>query len=206
MKNLIIIILLSTISSGVFSQTLTGTSWELFFSDGTTAFVNFSSDTLYRSNDGVTFVPLSLFQENADSFVINDIDTMFTTCRLSGNYTFIITNDTLDFTLVSDTCTIRRGNFIDGVWVRSSSTGVEDVESELSSVRVYPNPTSNILFIESIIDIQNASFIIFNQQGQQILSGQLTSEINRINVEDIPKGLYYIQIGEEKRQPIMIIK
>ena len=206
MKNLIFTILLCGFSSGAFTQTLTNTSWELFFPDGTNAFVNFSSDTLFRSSDGIDFSPLSIFQESIDTFVINDIDPLFTSCGTQGNYTFVITNDTLDFNLVSDTCTIRRNNFIDGIWVKILSTGSEDVETEASLIRVYPNPTRDIFFIESTVNNRNSPFIIFNQLGQQVLSGQLTNEIHLINTYEMPKGLYYIQIGEEKKQTKMLIK
>lgn len=206
MKNLTFTILFCTLSTGVFSQTLNNTNWELFFPDGSNAFVNFSSDTLYRSIDGIDFTPLSIFQENMDSFIINAIDPVATTCGTQGNYTFVITNDTLDFTLVSDTCTIRRNNFINAIWVKIISTEIEDVETTASLIKVYPNPTSSTLFIESAINNRNSPFIIFNQLGQQVLSGQLINEIHSINTNEIPTGLYYIQIGKEKKETIMIIK
>lgn len=207
MKNLIFTIVLSAFSTGIFSQTLTSTNWELFFPDGTSnGFVNFSSDTLYRSNDGIDFTPLSIFQENMDSFIINDIDPMFTSCGTPGNYTFVITNDTLDFTLVNDTCTVRINSIGNSVWVRTSSTNVEDLRTTASLIKVYPNPTSSNLYIESTMDNRNSPFIIFNQLGQQVLSGQLTTEVHSININEIPTGLYYIQIGKEKRQTIRIMK
>jgi hypothetical protein len=207
MKNLISTILFCVLSTGVFSQTLTNTNWELSFPDGTSnGFVNFSSDTLYRSTDGINFSPLSVFQENIDSFIINDIDPSFTSCGTPGSYTFVITNDTLDFTLISDTCTVRINSIANSTWIRNLSTKIEDVETAASLIKVYPNPTSGTFFIESTINNRNSPFIIFNKLGQQVLSGQLTNEIHLINTDEIPKGLYYIQIGEEKKQTKMIIK
>lgn len=206
MKNLIFTIFLCVLSTGVFSQSLTNTSWELFFPDSTKGYVNFGTDTLSRSSDSIAFTALSIFQENMDSLIINDIFPDTTTCGTSGKYTFVITNDTLDFTLVSDTCSIRRFNFIGGIWVKILATEIEDIETEPSLIKVYPNPVKNTLFIESAINYRNSPFTISNHLGQQILSGQLTNEVHSISTSEIPTGLYYIQIGKEKRQAIMIIK
>jgi len=207
MKNLIFTIILSAFSTGVFSQTLTNTNWELFFPDGTgNGFVNFSSDTLYRSSDGIDFSPFSIFQESMDSFIINDIDPSFTSCWTPGNYTFVITNDTLDFTLISDTCTVRINSIDNSVWVNILSTDIEDVGTPASLIKVYPNPAKNTLSIEAAINNRNSPFFIFNQLGQQVLSGQLMNEISIIDIKKIPPGLYYIQIGIEEKQTIMIMK
>ena len=59
-------------------------------------------------------------------------------------------------------------------------------------LKVYPNPVSNILTIET----NSASdYQIINLLGQQVLNGQATQ---RIDVSALPKGTYFLKVGAEQ--------
>lgn len=206
MKNLIITILLCSLSSGIFSQSLDDTQWKVQSPGGAfTIYVNFSMDTVRRSNDGIIFSPVGTYEENIDTLTVMDIDPAL--CGTDeGIYTFDISNDTLSFSLVNDNCMDRSVIFITGIWTNNpSTTNIEALET-IYSIKAYPNPVSNILFIESDFEYQNVPYIIFNQLGQEVLSGQLTNQIHSINTNEIPTGLYYIQIGKENKETITIVK
>ncbi len=65
-------------------------------------------------------------------------------------------------------------------------------ENEMLSVDIYPNPTKNVLHIESI---DNANVTIYNSVGQQILFAGNKKEINVSMLND---GLYFVRITDEK--------
>lgn len=69
--------------------------------------------------------------------------------------------------------------------------------------KVYPNPTSNYLFVKS--EIYKGEFLIYNLNGQLIHSNQLTNGINKIDLTKIESGLYLYKVsGELKSGKILI--
>lgn len=74
-----------------------------------------------------------------------------------------------------------------------SSTGITDMHSEFNSF-VYPNPTNNLLFINS--EISNSTFSIVNSLGQHIVTDQKLNN-NQIDVHNLPNGIYNLIIKSE---------
>jgi len=65
---------------------------------------------------------------------------------------------------------------------------------------VYPNPTNNVLFVEtqSIASQPNPiEYRITNLIGQTILSGYITAENQQIDISNMPTGLYFMTVGEQ---------
>jgi CubicO group peptidase (beta-lactamase class C family) len=69
-------------------------------------------------------------------------------------------------------------------------TANEDIVSE-KDVRVFPNPTSNSLFIETKFDLQTTDIQVFNSFGtkQSIVLNQ-----NKIDVSSFSKGFYFLKM------------
>ena len=81
---------------------------------------------------------------------------------------------------------------IHGVDEDSPSTGSE-------TFAVYPNPTNNILFVETrLIGSQpdQTAYRITNVMGQTLLTGNINAETQQINIEPLPAGMYFISVGE----------
>ena len=80
--------------------------------------------------------------------------------------------------------------------------GVEDNPSAGSGTFVvYPNPTNGILTIHhSAFSIPNSEFRITNLMGQTLLQGPITDEIQKINIESLPAGMYFITFAGETRK------
>lgn len=62
----------------------------------------------------------------------------------------------------------------------------------INDLRIYPNPVSNELFIESTNNF-NDKFIVYNILGGKLLSGTVDSEAS-INVSILKKGLYFLKL------------
>jgi Endonuclease I/Secretion system C-terminal sorting domain len=57
---------------------------------------------------------------------------------------------------------------------------------------VYPNPASNILFLD--LD-ENKSYQIFNQLGAKVQEGELSIGKNSININTLKNGMYILMLG-----------
>ena len=71
----------------------------------------------------------------------------------------------------------------------TNATAIE--ETKISDVKVYPNPAETIITFEaSELQIVN----IFDLQGKKILSAETTNEKATIGIEELPAGLYFVQL------------
>ncbi len=69
---------------------------------------------------------------------------------------------------------------------------VQEVLSQ--SFKVYPNPASDVLYIDNL-PCKEAEYAIFNVLGQKMAAGILNGAIS---VAEFEKGLYVLQIKGEK--------
>ena len=87
----------------------------------------------------------------------------------------------------------------DCVWIDdiifpcSSFTNIEEIENE--NIRIYPNPANDFINI-GINDNHNGNFniSIYNSLGIKVFE---TSNKNTINIEDLPSGMYFINVTTE---------
>ena len=72
-----------------------------------------------------------------------------------------------------------------------------DETSEDTAFAVYPNPTDDILFVETqhFASLPDQTYRITNLVGQTILSGNISAETQQINIKNLPSGMYFITVG-----------
>ncbi len=205
MKNFYLTIIVALSSVSVSSQTLSNTTWIVY--DSTNSFVTFfkfGSDTLSHSMYNMDYEDLSTFQENGNSFTLIDLPNNSWCPEDTGKYTFLIENDTLKLTLISDLCVGRPEVLSGSHWIKLL-TGTKSIN--LSSViKIYPNPANDVITIQLEPNIQNSSYIIFDHLGRQALNGNLTGETTMVDIKHLTMGLYYIQIGEKRKQLLKVMK
>ena len=76
---------------------------------------------------------------------------------------------------------------------------------ETNTIKVYPNPTRNIL---TVVVNENKNYELYTITGQIVKQGKLTTIKNTIAVQDLSKGYYLLRIGNENGnwQSIKILK
>ncbi len=78
---------------------------------------------------------------------------------------------------------------------RSQLDAISGTDQELISdkIRIYPNPVFDYLVIEQ--PDPAARFTIFGVSGSVVLGGFLADASTRINIADLPDGVYYLRVG-----------
>ena len=82
--------------------------------------------------------------------------------------------------------------------------GIEEDGPSTSSgtMTVYPNPTDGVLFVQTLraTSLHTQTYRITNLMGQTLLTGQITSERQQIDVSNLPEGMYFITFAGETRK------
>lgn len=100
---------------------------------------------------------------------------------------------TIQFTMAngekSEVSGVRMINF-----ENNDFTAVEDVVAS-SSIRVYPNPTADMLIIDGAKAKQEIEMYSLN--GTKVFSAQSQEGVNTIHVAELPNGVYMLRLGNE---------
>lgn len=112
------------------------------------------------------------------------------------NSDWVIDNSPSNYSASVDTISIANLDFRVGVF-----TAIFNQEKNLLELNVFPNPTSSEIFLSTTSpNFEKFQYIISNSQGQIIQSGEINSdETKSIFLEKTPAGIYWIQVGNEKK-------
>ncbi|RSK40349.1 T9SS type A sorting domain-containing protein [Mangrovimonas spongiae] len=126
----------------------------------------------------------------SSSYIIDQGDNsyydvaLFGDLDLSGNTRFF--NTTIDL----------------GAYEYNSTLGVDNVSLAINSVKLYPNPATDIVHINTNETIKNVT--VFNINGQKVLEVPNQSQIN---VSNLPTGMYFLSIKtNQSNKNIKILK
>ncbi len=65
---------------------------------------------------------------------------------------------------------------------------------DLLNVSVFPNPTANVLNINTFANSKHKSAVILNSTGKQVATYNLTNGNNIFDIKSLPKGLYIVKV------------
>ena len=77
--------------------------------------------------------------------------------------------------------------------VNVGPTGINDIKN--ANIKIYPNPTNNIINIEGLNKNENNTILIFDVQGKLVITKTI-NEKGTIDLSELNKGVYVIKIGE----------
>ena len=87
-----------------------------------------------------------------------------------------------------------------------SVTSVEQEPEEVDNCIVYPVPADDYIYVSRRNESHETEYTLINMWGQPALAGMLNGEENRINLTDLPSGIYYLKIGSQAVRNIKVIK
>lgn len=80
-----------------------------------------------------------------------------------------------------------------------AATSIE--ETEMSSISVYPNPTSELLTItQSAETTADSWFVVHDAMGREVRRITLTQTISSISVAELSKGIYYWSVRTDENE------
>jgi hypothetical protein len=174
-----------TINQGV------GNSWNLIWShyEGLT----FGSYRIYRGTSLSNMALLTTIQSNLNSY------TDLTPPTGPVFYQIEVVNpNNCDPTKIMN-YGLSKSNIVDN--------GVSGISEEvLSTINVYPNPTNDKFTLNVSNDLLGKGYVITDFSGRIISQGKINSLIQTIDVQEISKGAYFLQIDKSTTKAIKIIK
>ena len=78
--------------------------------------------------------------------------------------------------------------------------GIEEQETIENQFNVYPNPTEGVITISGF---PMGEYRIGNMMGQTVLTGNINAENQQIDVSGLPKGMYFITLGDMTRKIVV---
>ena len=75
-----------------------------------------------------------------------------------------------------------------------------DLNNDVSQLTIYPNPVSNILFVNASDVFNNSPITIYNISGQIVKKKILQSGENVIDISGFADGIYNVVIGNDSNK------
>ena len=174
-----------TINQGV------GNSWNLIWShyEGLT----FGSYRIYRGTSLSNMSLLTTIQSNLNSYT----DLTPPTGPLYYQIEVVNPNN-CDPTKIMN-YSLSRSNIV--------NNGVIGISEEImSTINVYPNPTNDKFTLNVSNDLLGKGYVITDFSGRIIAQGKINALIQTLDVQELSKGSYFLQIDKSTAKAIKIIK
>jgi hypothetical protein len=105
---------------------------------------------------------------------------------------------------VSQSCLVSIIAFTKSNIVNNGVIGIS--EQVLSTLNVYPNPTNDKFTLNVSNDLLGKIYVITDFSGRIISQGNINSLIQTVDIQDISKGSYFLQIDKSTAKAIKMIK
>jgi hypothetical protein len=201
-KTLFTLMLASMLAFTARGQVLQGTLWRAYnWNNVPDLYWYFAQDTLYVSYDNVSFFDSTVFTTVGSLFTIEVMNFFSCVQPYTGTYNFLITGDTLRFTVINDLCFQRLSYFNLHYFLRIT-TGIEDI-NPISPANISPNPSADGIFNLSFNDVRAIHespqrlpkrIYVLSADGRKIMEEMFSSAATNhiINLQSCASGIYFL--------------
>ncbi|MBS1924317.1 MAG: T9SS type A sorting domain-containing protein [Bacteroidetes bacterium] len=176
-----------------------------YVTDGIGLYLSIDSAVDYTINTNLPFVPqISNPSGNIIYDTLNWVQISGTYIANGGEKYFTIGNFKDDANTLIDSINNNVPQsryvsylFIDDVSVIDCTVGIGEVNDNLSSGKLYPNPANTVVYYEdNLNDIEKGIIQLQDISGRNLKEYNLKSGVNRItiSVSDLAKGIYMVKI------------
>ena len=88
----------------------------------------------------------------------------------------------------------------------NTSNGLQNIAESNLRVTIYPNPANSLLHLSCVPSLIGSPYTITNTLGKLICGGQISSENQQINIEEMPDGIYILRIGATQGISVRFVK
>ena len=82
-------------------------------------------------------------------------------------------------------------------------TGISNTNFENKTIKVYPNPTQNVLFIELENLNVTTHLDVLNALGEIVMKENLTTQNTTLNTQQLANGLYFLKLTQNNKQQLI---
>jgi len=182
-----------------------------YVTDGMGLYLSVDSAVDYTINTNLSFVPQ--IENPAGNIIYDTLNWV----QISGTYIanggekyFTIGNFKDDANTMIDS-TSSTGNsayyFIDDVSVIDCTVGISEVNDNLNSGKLYPNPARTAVYYESELnDNENGLLELYDMLGNKLSAYKLNHGKNKITIGALnyARGVYMVKVNITDRQPEFI--
>ena len=83
-------------------------------------------------------------------------------------------------------------------------TPISENRVEREQLKIYPNPSSGTVFIETNSVAANSALRIFNSNGSLLFEQLTNGSTMQFNFSDLQEGMYFVQCGEVSQKLILL--
>jgi hypothetical protein len=152
----------------------------------------FNYDGTMPTNPGAGHLDHTLPFSNEDSLVLLYKAPTTNTWVIHTDNTKINGGNKTDKVGRFTTNKIEKGMYAFGVY--DYKVGLKNTIKKDADFTIYPNPTNHLLNIEISENLLNATAIIYDINGKEVQKVALNKSIQSINIEQLKKGTYFINI------------
>jgi hypothetical protein len=122
-----------------------------------------------------------------------------------GNNWFLMTSGTTNMLMsvyftdsdtgysVGDNGTILKTNDGGGFFV-----GLNDLSPKSNQIKIYPDPASNQITIETSETAANSQLSIMNLNGEEVLTHSIIKPKTQIDISNLPSGIYFVRMTNDR--------
>jgi hypothetical protein len=163
---------------------------------------SFANDTLTANSDSmIAYIPNKILYNDSSNYIeFYTPDTIYQCTDVIGKYSYQISNDSLIFNLIDDSCGHRDFLFTHN-WVRTNT----DVQNkyEKFTLKTFPNPTKENINISINNFNGNIQTEVFDLIGNRLQTTNKTT----ISLIGYSKGIYILKVNYGDRvQEVKVIK
>ena len=81
-------------------------------------------------------------------------------------------------------------------------TGLEEQEPHEDKLKIYPNPSTNLLYIEAPDDLRSVEILNLKGEKQRVKMLSNDTSMNVLDISELPSGIYLISIMGEKNRKV----
>lgn len=152
------------------------------------------------TKDGVTYFPWRLDYDPATGFsnskgdnIRDNVEKIEIDAPTTGSYTLTVSHK--GSLLDNEGGPFDPGSQDFSLIVSGNNITLSTSEIQLSNISIYPNPTSNIVFVEGLTSDFN--YKVFDIQGRTINDGIINNQNNQVQLTNLNSGVYFIKIFDD---------
>lgn len=88
----------------------------------------------------------------------------------------------------------------------STTKSISEKSISDNLISIYPNPASNEIQVNTIENMRNLPYKVYDQSGKSVLKGKLNENYTTITISSLSKGIYILSIGDKVKTTRKIIK